>query len=173
MYLFFFKFFSHLGCYRILSRVPCAFNKDLLYSTGQFCVWLISVDSAEKQNQYMHTHTHIFIFIYTQTDGERERFIMRNWLTQSGRLRSPMMDGSVSGDLGKPEVWFSPSLKVWCPGGLMVLTPSLRTREDEMRGPSSVRQENKGEFVLPPLLFYSGPQWIAWGSPHWGHWFKC
>ena len=24
MYLFFFKFFSHLGYYRILSRVPCA-----------------------------------------------------------------------------------------------------------------------------------------------------
>ena len=24
MYLFFFKFFSHLGCYIILSRVPCA-----------------------------------------------------------------------------------------------------------------------------------------------------
>ena len=23
MYLFFFKSFSHLGCYRILSRVPC------------------------------------------------------------------------------------------------------------------------------------------------------
>ena len=24
MYLFFFKFFSHLSYYRILSRVPCA-----------------------------------------------------------------------------------------------------------------------------------------------------
>ena len=24
MYLFFFKFFSHLGYYRMLSRIPCA-----------------------------------------------------------------------------------------------------------------------------------------------------
>ena len=30
MYLFFFKFFSHLGCYIILSRVPCAVHYVLI-----------------------------------------------------------------------------------------------------------------------------------------------
>ena len=30
MYLFFFKFFSHLGYYRILSRVPCAIQQVLV-----------------------------------------------------------------------------------------------------------------------------------------------
>ena len=30
IYLFFFKFFSHLGCYIILSRVPCDIHKSLL-----------------------------------------------------------------------------------------------------------------------------------------------
>ena len=30
MYLFFFKFFSQLGCYRIVSRVPCAVQYSLL-----------------------------------------------------------------------------------------------------------------------------------------------
>ena len=30
MYLFFFKFFSQLGCTRILSRVPWAINRSLL-----------------------------------------------------------------------------------------------------------------------------------------------
>ena len=31
MYLFFFKFFSHLGYYRIPSRVPCAIQQALVY----------------------------------------------------------------------------------------------------------------------------------------------
>ena len=30
MYLFFFKFFSHLGCCIILSRVPCALDSRSL-----------------------------------------------------------------------------------------------------------------------------------------------
>ena len=30
MYLLFFKFFSHLGCYIILSRVPCAIQEVLI-----------------------------------------------------------------------------------------------------------------------------------------------
>ena len=30
MYLFCFKIFSHLGCCRILSRVPCAVQEDLV-----------------------------------------------------------------------------------------------------------------------------------------------
>ena len=29
-YLFFLKFFSHIGYYRILSRVPCAYSRSLL-----------------------------------------------------------------------------------------------------------------------------------------------
>ena len=33
MYLFFFKFFSHLGYYRIFSRVPCAIHRSLLVTT--------------------------------------------------------------------------------------------------------------------------------------------
>ena len=31
IYLFFFKFFSHLGYYRILSRVPCRIQQVLVY----------------------------------------------------------------------------------------------------------------------------------------------
>ena len=30
MYLFFFKFFSHLGYYRILGRVPLLYSRSLL-----------------------------------------------------------------------------------------------------------------------------------------------
>ena len=30
MYLFFFRFFSHLGCYIILTRVPCAIQQVLV-----------------------------------------------------------------------------------------------------------------------------------------------
>ena len=30
IYLFFSKFFSHLGCYRILNRVPCAIQSVLV-----------------------------------------------------------------------------------------------------------------------------------------------
>ena len=30
-HLFFFKFFSHLGYYRIASRVPCAIQQVLVY----------------------------------------------------------------------------------------------------------------------------------------------
>ena len=30
MYLFFFKFFSHLGGYIILSRVPCAMDLEIV-----------------------------------------------------------------------------------------------------------------------------------------------
>ena len=30
VYLFFFKFFSHLGCYIILSRIPCVVQEVLV-----------------------------------------------------------------------------------------------------------------------------------------------
>ena len=40
MYLFFFKFFSHLGCYIILRRVPCEHMYVPVYVYVYMCVTL-------------------------------------------------------------------------------------------------------------------------------------
>ena len=48
MYLFFFKFFSHLGYYRILTRVPCAIQQALVgylfYFTFKLISFLVALD---------------------------------------------------------------------------------------------------------------------------------
>ena len=45
MYLFFFKFFSHLCYYRILSRVPCAIQKVL-------AIYLLTIEKINETKNW-------------------------------------------------------------------------------------------------------------------------
>ena len=74
-YLFFFRFFSHLGYYRILSRVPCAIQEVLVGSLFyvQECVpinpkFLIYAPLSPLVTQlYIHTHIHTYSVIHVYT----------------------------------------------------------------------------------------------------------
>ena len=66
MYLFFLKFFSHLGCYIILSRVPCAIQQVLVGYPFYLCIHLKTISIFYEKSMFCEMFIFLIYFFQVQ-----------------------------------------------------------------------------------------------------------
>ena len=78
VYLFLFKFFSHLGCYIILSRVPCAvYNRSFLVIQFKYSSVYLSLLNSLNYPRSIPTSNHEFVL--QVCDSKRFLFLQVIW----------------------------------------------------------------------------------------------
>lgn len=112
----------------------------------------------------MYTHT----YVYAGWGRERERFIIRSFLTQLRREASPTMCLLQGGESEWcNSVWVQRPENLgshWCK---FQVRP--RSREDKMKCPSWARLERRGKFFFPlPFVLFRESNLF-----NYDHWFKC